>query len=447
MKRLSIQSRLLLLVLGSVLVVELMTAWSGYRRALHEVDELLDAQLGQYAQIALALAWEGDDEEVESPPVRVHRYQHKLLFQIWEVNDHERHLMLRSPEAPHGWPAGVKEEGYSEAMLGEHAWRFLAVGDPNTERLVLVAHDLHIRDELARGIALSNMMPYLFGVPVLVVLLILAIRGGLWPLHGLAAALTARAPDRLDDLPEADMPHELVPPVRAMNQLFARIRTAMDNERRFTSDAAHELRTPLAAMHIQLQVAARTPDEDERLAAIAKALRGTGRMTHLVEQLLALARLEGAGTVGGMQPIDLSALLGEAQAEAERSAVAKEVALAEHVQPGLSVQGNPDLLRALLRNLLDNAVRYVDQGGRMEVSLGEQGGRAVLRVADDGPGVAAEERDRLGLRFHRFGPQTAEGVGLGLSIVRRIAELHGAELSFGEGLDGRGLGVTVRFPL
>lgn len=441
LQRLSIQSRLIVLVLGTILVVDLFAGLSGYRRALHEADELLDAQLVQYAQVVLSLAREGDDEEVRLPDIQAHPYQNQVMFQIWEDDDPPR-LMLRSPEAPHEWPEGVAPGGYSETVIAGHDWRFFAArGDDGI--VVLAAHDLHIHHELASEIALSNVMPYLVALPILAALLLLAIRHGLEPLRDLERDLSQRAPERLDEIPESELPRELRAPVHAINRLFGRIRSAMDKERRFTSDAAHELRTPIAALRAQLQVAQRTPDPDERDAAIAKALRGTDRMTHLVSQLLALARLETESKQQAQATVDLAELLREAADERAAQAAAKDVRLQAESGDDCVVAGNAELLRILLRNLLDNAIRYADPGGEVQAQLATEGERAILTVADDGPGVPLEQRELLGQRFHRFGPQTAEGVGLGLSIVRRIAELHGAELTFGEGLGGRGLGVRV----
>jgi two-component system sensor histidine kinase QseC len=443
-RHLSIQARLILLVFGAVLAVELVSGVIGYQRAVHEADELLDAQLVQYAQIMLTLAHEGDDDEVKLPDIKAHPYQSQILFQIWDQGEMPR-LMLRSHEAPHEWPQGVAASGYSEAILAGHSWRFFTATGGNG-RLVLAAHDLHIRDELAEEIALSNSMPFLVALPILVAMLLLAIRRGLFPLRALAEDLSGREPGRLDVLREAGLPRELRPPVHAMNQLFGRIQAAMDKERRFTSDAAHELRTPIAALRAQLQVAERTADPLERQAAIAKALRGVDRMTHLVTQLLALARLESESAGDLDARVNLCELLHDLVEELSVQAEAKGVRLELDAEPSCALAGNAGLLRVLLRNLLDNALRYVPAGGRVRVGLGQVAGQVQFSVADDGPGVALAERDKLGQRFHRFGTQTAEGVGLGLSIVRRIAELHGAEVLFGEGIDGRGLGVSVRFP-
>lgn len=443
----SIQARLLGLGLVAVLAFGLLTGGLAYRRAIHEVDELVDAQLAQYVRIMLALAHESDDDEVEPPGIEGHRYERKLLFQIWHREHGREHLLMRSPEAPTDWPAGIARQGYSEGRIGARAWRTFAAADDDEDRFALAALDLEIRDELAREIALDNLKPYLFGLPLLALVLALAIRHGLAPVRHLETELATRTPDRLDALSDAGLARELQPLVATLNQLFARLARTLDHERRFTSDAAHELRTPLAALRIQLQVAERTGDPDERHAALGKALRGADRMTHLVDQLLALARLEGDGGVGERGPVELSALVAEVAAEWVPMAAGRGIDLVVKGSPERPVLGgNPDLLRALVRNLVDNGLRYAEPGGRVEVAVEAGVGAGVrLTVRDDGPGVAPDAREHLGRRFQRLGRQGVEGVGLGLSIVQRIAELHGATVHFGAGLDGRGLGVEVSF--
>jgi two-component system sensor histidine kinase QseC len=444
--RVSIQARLLIPVMLAVLVVGLVTAWLAYQRAVHEVDELFDAQLSQYVRIMLALAHDRDDDEVEPPHIHGHRYESKLLFQIWQQKHGQARLLIRSPDSPLAWPDGVASAGYSEAGIGGRTWRSFAAADEDGEILAWAALDLAIRDHLARDIAKDNMRPYLLGLPILALVLWFAIRRGLTPLRRLEGELASRSPERLDALSEEGLPRELNPLVRTLNRLFGRVGQTLDNERRFTSDAAHELRTPLAALRMQLQVAQRTPDEAERRSAIDKALRGADRMGHLVTQLLALARLESSGLAGETREVDLNGVVGEVAADLVAMAEERAIRLDVELDALHPVRGNHDLVRVLVRNLLDNALRYAGSGGRVRVSLASRVDGTALRVADDGPGVAAVERDKLGLRFHRFGPQTAEGVGLGLSIVRRIAELHGATLNFEDGLEGHGLAVVVTFP-
>jgi two-component system sensor histidine kinase QseC len=442
----TIQARLMTLGLAVVVVVGVVTGWMGYRRAVHEVDELVDAQLAQYARVMLALTYIGSDEQVELPVIKGHAYQSRLLFQLWEKESEKPRLILSSVGAPQAWPPDVMRDGYSIARIGGRSWRCFAARDEDKEHTIWTGLDLSVRDELARDIAFNNLKPYAFGLPILAFLLIVTIQRGLIPLRRMDAELGNRSPERLDPLSENEAPSELLPLIRTMNNLFGRVSRTLDNERRFTSDAAHELRTPLAALRMQLQVAQRTQDEGEKQAAVAKALRGAERMTHLVGQLLALARLESANATGCADVFDLSALTEDAIRELAPAAADKPCRLEHDIAPELMIHGNPDLLAVLLRNLLDNALRYSATGGRIEVRLMHEAGSNVLRVADDGSGVAVEDREKLGARFQRFSSQAVEGVGLGLSIVRRVAELHGASVAFSDGLDDRGLCVEVRFP-
>ncbi len=440
----SIQTRLLTLSMAALAAVGLVTVWLAYRGALHEIDEMMDAQLAQYARIMLALAHEAEDDEVRPPEIEGHAYASRLMFQIWRSEHGVDRLLLRSPEAPEGWPTGAPRAGYGEVRLGGTTWRVFVAG--HEDQFVLAALDLGIRDELARDLALGNLKPYLVGLPLLGLLLFFAIRRGLRPLLGLRQELARRSPEQLDAIVGADAPRELTPLIGTLNRLFERVSGTLENERRFTSDAAHELRTPLAALRMQLQVAQRTPDDAERLEAIAKALRGGERMTHLVAQLLALARLEGQGAKIERAPLSLSELAREMAGDFLDEAKRRGIELSHAIAPEIGLRGNADLMRVLLRNLLDNALRYVPTGGRVLLSLVYDASGVMLSVADDGPGVATEDFARLGERFNRFGPRTTEGVGLGLSIVRRIAELHGGSVEFGTGLDGRGLDVRVRLP-
>jgi two-component system sensor histidine kinase QseC len=446
MMRLSIQARLLGASLLSVLIVAMVTLWLAYREAGHEVEELLDGQLVQYARIMLALAHAGEDDEVEPAHIDGHRYASKVIFQIWERTGAGDRLLLRSPEAPGAWPAGVARNGFSELRLGASHWRCFAAVEPEGKHYVLAALDLAIHDELTHDIAWGNLRPYLYSLPFLALLLAWGVRNGLAPLRRLDVELAGRSPGRLDPLTEAHATRELRPLIQTMNRLFGRLTQALDNERRFTSDAAHELRTPLAAMKLQLQVAERCQDADEAGRAIGKALRGADRMSHLVAQLLALARLESGQQMALQASVGLSELVRDSIDEAEALAGRKAISLTSEIDPDLVVNCNSDLLRVLMRNLLDNAIRYGQAGGHVRIILKRQAQHALISVLDDGPGVPAADRGQLGQRFQRFGAHAVDGVGLGLSIVRRIAELHGAELQFGIGLDGHGFGVTVSLP-
>jgi signal transduction histidine kinase len=233
--------------------------------------------------------------------------------------------------------------------------------------------------------------------------------------------------------------------IAALNALFDRLRTSLEQERRFTADAAHELRTPLAAVKTQAQVALGATGEDERSRALGNVVAGTDRATRLVEQLLVLARLDPQKVLPHGQTVDLHELARQGVAELAPAAAAKGVEVSLAAGDAAPVAGDAVLLAVLLRNLLDNAVRYTPAGGEVEVSVRRTTGGVSLAVVDNGPGIPEAERGRVFERFHRVLGSGEEGSGLGLSIVRRIADLHRASVSLDAGPGGRGLRVEVRF--
>ncbi len=277
------------------------------------------------------------------------------------------------------------------------------------------------------------------------VLLWIAVTLGLAPLGAVGRAVARRDPANLTPLEVGSPPREVAPLVASLNALFERMRASMEHERRFTADAAHELRTPIAALRAQAQVALAADDTAARRHALEGVLAGCDRAAHLVEQLLTLARLDPARADASGAGADLAAAVRAVAATHAQAALERGLELIVDAPASAAVAVEPALLQALLRNLVDNAVRYAGGVGtevRIEVVGGE---RPVCRISDDGPGIPTEERSRLGERFFRREGTGERGSGLGLSIVRRIADLFGADVRFDSAAGGRGLCVTVRF--
>jgi signal transduction histidine kinase len=301
----------------------------------------------------------------------------------------------------------------------------------------------HERREVVKEIAEHLAKPVLIALPLLAVFLMLAVTLALRPLGRLAGEVSARAPDRLEALAVEGAPPEVAPLIERLNQLFADIGRALENERRFTADAAHELRTPLAALKAQAQVALAAVDETERRHALTQILVGCDRATHLVAQLLTLARLD-SGTPHPMQEVALRQVAADVLAASAGDAIAQHCDL--DLRDGdATVAGDALLLQVLLRNLVDNAIRH-SGGSRIEVAIVPQADRVVLRVSDNGRGIAGSERERMPQRFHRAAGADSWGAGLGLSIVKRIAELHGATLAIAAPASGPGLVLSVDLP-
>ena len=305
----------------------------------------------------------------------------------------------------------------------------------------------HARGEIVEALGESLLWPLAAALPALALAIWLGVGAGLRPLGELRRELARRGPADLARLDAAHAPVEIEPLVAELNRLFGRIDEALERERRLTADAAHELRTPLAVLSTQAQVARRATSDAARNEALDAIVAGSERAARLIEQMLTLARLESGQGKGAMQRADLRALARAALAEAAPFALGKRIDVALEDGAPVEVAGYPGLLEILLRNLVDNAVRYTNAGGRVRVTVSGDSRVARLEVSDSGPGVAPQELARLGERFHRLAAPGETGSGLGLSIVLRIAELHRGRVRFAAGHGGIGLAVSVELPL
>lgn len=447
LKDISLQARLTLLVTGTVLLFGLLAGYESYKNALHEADEIFDAQLAQFAQSLVVLATTFDDEQAEPMPPPIHKYQQSFVFQVWITDREEPRMLLRSNNISSMLPSLQTAEGFSSGEWQGESWRYLRLRDARYGFDVLVGQNDRARNELAEEVAWHNVAPFLFGMPLLAFFSTLAIYFGLRPLRKLTESLRQLSPDQLSPVTVDDAPKEIAPVVDALNSLLNRIAKTIENERRFTADASHELRTPLAALQAQVQAAQLSDNAAERNECLSRVLQGAERMAHLVGQLLTLSRLDEYSYPVHPESVQLSEMTRECCAELGTDALSKSIEIGFSADQSLAVAGSADMLRILLRNLLDNAIRYTPEKGRIEVSLRLTSEQQVeLEVADSGIGVADEQLALLGQRFSRLSPSVADGVGLGLSIVQRIAEIHHARIIFSRAATLGGLSVKVLFP-
>lgn len=444
----SLRRRLVWLLTGAVAAIWLVSALVVYQRAHHAADELLDSQLTQVAETLLAIVAGG---EVEHFVKELHEHAGRnpvpIVFEIWHTNDGAMQRLVTSP-GHNAFEAGLPD-GFSERSYQDARWRFYTVQDDAAEYRVVVAQAHAARVRLAREIGLSLLIPAALALPLMALAVWWVVGRSLRPVDTVArqvGALDAQALAPLDDL--IALPSEIAPLRTALNALIRRVAEAFENERRFTADAAHELRTPLAALKVQAQVAMRAQTADSQQHALAQVVAGVDRMTHLVEQLLTLARVDPANQGSAPAPLDPANTLAAVCAELLPQAQRQSQSLVVEAAPGCRVAVTEAWLRIALRNLVDNALRYAGEGARIEVRLARSGSACILTVADDGPGVAAALRSQLSARFVR-GEVEAEGCGLGLSIVARIAALSNAQLDLGDGLPradgGHGFAVSLRF--
>jgi len=436
----SLRQRLVLGLLAGVAFVWVATSAYSYFDARHEINALLDAHLAQSASLIVAqLGHELEEIDLEHAPTTDKRTR-RVAFQIWERGTL---LRLHSADAPSS-RLSRREEGYSNSNLDGKGWRVFSTWDARHRFLVQIAERDEARREIAAGIATSLLVPLLVALPILAVFVWLTIGGAVKPLDRLGREVQQRKPDNLRVLALEGAPREVVPLVRSLNALFERVGRLIENERRFTSDAAHELRTPLAALKTQAQVAKGATEDAVRQHALDQVIEGCDRGARLVDQLLTLARLEpdSARPAGSA---DLAALARQVVAELAPFALGKDVDVEVRGSDALLVEGHADLLSVLLRNLVDNAIRYSPPGSTVSVDVHRARDTARVTVSDQGPGIAPDERPRIGQRFYRIIGTGETGSGLGLSIVRRIVEIHGAQLRFDGGENGRGLQVVVDF--
>jgi len=437
----SLRWRLLAAIGAAVLLLWLLTARFSYTKAQHEAEELMDGSLAQTARLLLAITYDNENDLAELAPrlatVRgaADVYEPPLEFQIGYGDGS---ILARSPDAPDFPILGVA--GYNDIVRHQEAWRVLNAVSADGRYRIQVAQAIGLRDRAALEVATQTVLPLLLITPVLILLIYFSITQALRPLEQLAGEVASRTPDSLAPLSTSPVPTEARPLVVAINRLFRRVGRTLDNERRFTADAAHELRTPLAALKVQTQVARLSGDTPMREHALQQIEAGVDRAGRLVEQLLRLARLDPLSSPPHDQSIDLGQLVDRviAASHAERP-----VASPQLDAPCL-VRGDDDLLQIAVRNLVDNALRYSPPDSAVRVAIARRADASYdLTVSDNGPGVPEAVLARLGERFFRAEPGKTEGNGLGLAIVARIAELHGARLHLAN-QPGGGLAVSLQ---
>jgi two-component system, OmpR family, sensor histidine kinase QseC len=436
----SLRGRTTLLVVAMTSAAWICASIAMWVDTRHELDELLDAHLAQAASF-LVIREGGENEELEhGRGATLHPYAPRVAFQVFQGTE----LIARSPDAP-AMPMTGLAAGFGNVTIAGVPWRtFTARNDERAGR-VIVAEQVASRTAIAMAVLRGSLWPMLLAMPLLAVAMAWATGRGLRPLTQLGSALASRSPTALDAIVIERAPSEMRPMLDALNGLFARTGNLLDSERRFTADAAHELRTPIAGIRAQAQAAMTVVDEEARRHALAATLEGCDRAARLIDQLLLLARLE-SGAMPEFASLDLGVLARQVLADATPAALAKRQSL-EFVAPDrLVVRGSVTLLQALVRNLVDNAIRYSPDGARVCVTALREAGRSVLRVEDGGPGLGQAQRRRLGDRFFRGADTQEAGSGLGWSIVRRVAELHRIDVEVERSPDLHGLRVRLAFP-
>ena len=373
---------------------------------------------------------------------RWNNYSGSLQFQAW--NKHGK-LFLHSANAPKV-PLSNGKPGFSDAFAKGHRWRVYTIYNADLDYLLEIAEKHDIRNQFIRTIAIDDFYIMLWTYPIAGGLIWIIIGRGLGSLRRVAREVASRDPSNLEPVDADNVPLEIKPLAAELNKLFLRLNQTLAREQRFAGDAAHELRTPLAALRAQTQVALRAKDEDQIRETLGNIIACVDRSTHVVQQLLTLSRIvPDKDTLDDGLEMDLTKVASETIAQLVHSAIEKNIEIALNADEQVLIHANPTSLSILARNLIDNAIRYTPEGGQVTVDVFAKDSRAVFRVTDNGPGIAPELRSRVFERFFRALGNKATGSGLGLAIVQQITSLYNGEIKLGNPANGRGLEVEVSF--
>jgi two-component system OmpR family sensor kinase/two-component system sensor histidine kinase QseC len=428
----SIRVRLLLWLLATLAAAALLMGALTYRGVLAETEALFDYQL---RQMALSLRDQGEVAPGQARALADGELD--FVVQIWTVDGRGIYASRAHSSLPERAALG-----FADITAEGKTWRTFGVA--TRDRVIQVAQPRQIRRQLAADAALHSVAPLLLVAPVLALAMWWLAAGTLAPLRRLTVGLRERDEQSLQPLSTSGLPVEVAPLVAALNGLLQRLGESLDTQRAFVSDAAHELRSPLTALSLQLQLLRRAPDAAARSAAIDALGAGIDRAGRLVEQLLTLARSEPGAPLAMVLSLDLSELVREAVADTVPLALVRGASLELFADAPVRVRGEAAALAMLARNLADNAVRHSPRGARVELRVFADGGVPTLQVDDAGPGIPLADRERVFDRFYRRASDDEAGSGLGLAIVRSVASRHGATVSLADSRLG-GLRVTVQF--
>ncbi|PHP27394.1 ATP-binding protein [Limimaricola cinnabarinus] len=444
----SIRVRLFAILLAATGAVWLSAVWWIQHSTRAEVEQVLDARLAEAAQMVSSLISDRRIDVTTAGPVARDLpvpaagadYARQLSCQIWSLDGA---LLGASASAPSGRLA-AEQTGFSDSLVDGEAWRVYTMINEDLGLRVMVGDRLTVRDRLVADVARGLLLPALAILPVLAALIWISVGRGLAPLGRMARALGQRAAEDLGPVAAGPLPREIRPMGAALDGLFARVAAARAREKSFTAFAAHELKTPLAGIKTQAQIAAMAPDEATRRQALARIESGVARTDRMVRQLLELAAVDGA-PAGGGEVIDVTRLVSDLAQDMQRLAAGREVRLVLKVAPGLFCRiPDPVLPAVALRNIVENAVLASPAGEEVVIEGVARDARITLSVLDRGPGIPEAERTRVTERFFRGTSAPAGGSGLGLAIAQVAVERLGGRLGFAPRTGG---GEAVRIAL
>lgn len=433
----SLRARLLFFLLAAIAVGALAQGAITYRSTLQQADDIFDSLLQR-----TALSLGTGDGLLRMGPSHAQGsatpMADDLIIQIW-TPDGVRVFNSRSRRP---LPDQIVL-GFADTEVEGSTYRVYSLATPF--QVIQVAQDMAVRKRMAGALAWRTVAPIAAAAPLLMLIVWCVVSWSLRPVKRARAQVADRQPEDLSPIDVPDLPDEIRPLMQELNLLLARMRDAFAVQKQFVGDAAHELRSPLAALTLQLRALQRASDDAGRQLAEQRLAAGIERATRLVEQLLSMARHEKGTEQPPAEPVDLVEVLRLALSDTLPNANARNIGVALHGQPCAWVRGRRDDLVLLARNLLDNAVKYTPAGGHIDIHIDTPGDQALLLIDDNGPGIAAAERTRVFDRFYRVEGNHQHGSGLGLAIARAIAERHAATITLEDAPGGQGLRARVAF--
>lgn len=447
----SIERTLLLWILGALALGALLVSLIVYLVTLEEMHEVFDADLQHVAKAVAtyhrAGQRRGQTDDVESPTRTDVIDEYEIVIQTWTPQG--KRIFSSDPRVALPFS---NTEGLSQPVIEGQTW--IVYSSVSAEGVAQAAQSVAAREEMA-GESAGKVFPPLIGLTAVIgVLLVFGLRRGFRPLEGAAQDIARRSARSLEPIALEKAPKEIAPLVSSINDLMSRLAVSFAAQRRFLADAAHELRTPVTALRLQVQLLQKSKNESDQARALSELDTGVARSQRLVEQLLHVARTEPDGETSRVEPVDLADLVRGVVGTFSIKAEHRSIDLGATTPPtagGIVVAGDAEQITVLLNNLVENALRYTPAGGVVDVEASVRDGATELRVADTGPGIPQAEQARVFDRFYRSADATVQardgsGSGLGLAIVRAIADRHGAQVSLQTPASGKGLLVVVRFP-
>lgn len=442
----SIHRRLIYSLTATLVVVMVVVSLSSYLTTRSEMDELFDENM---KQVALTLQTQLQSQTLrnrilDAPPLtheKILDEEEEFVVQVWDIKSEE---LLYTSHPSLVFPRLTKR-GFHNTSFKDARWRSYVV--QTAQSVIQISQPLDSRIDMLEEITLHMLLPILLLMPLLLPIHWWIVKRSLHPLSTVSKTIHTRNSTSLEPLTVEHIPEEIKTLVLSLNDLLDRLKKALHAQRRFIADAAHELRTPLTAIQLQADLLQRANDPVEHGEAIIKLKKGIARSSHLITQLLTLARQEPEASIVAFEKMNLVTLAKEVAEQYTPQANNKQIELhVQHSTEMVEIRGNQESLRILLSNLVDNAVRFTPRDGEVEISLSKQAGQVVLHVSDNGPGIPESERARVFDRFHRVQGTGVEGTGLGLAIVESIAKQHHASIDVGPGLYGRGITFGIHFP-